>query len=79
VPEVVFGAVHPAGNVSASVPACMPPVAAVYVKVSVFDVVPAVTLVGETVSVPEPFAASAFLYVATALAQSRDVIVAGAV
>ena len=55
---VVEGAVHPLGTTSVSVPFCMPPAAAVYVKVIVRPVWFAETFVVGVVSVPEPSADS---------------------
>src|SRR5437870_2459239 len=53
---VVDGADQFAGTATSTAPFLSPPVAAVYVSVSVFPVVPANTEVGEIVSVPDPSA-----------------------
>ena len=54
---VVLGALQPVGTASVTAPSFRPPVAAVYVKVIVFPVDPAETLVVGVVRVPVPFAA----------------------
>ena len=51
------GALQPAGAATVTLPFAIPPVAAVYVNVSVLPVDDAVTFVAGNVSVPEPSAA----------------------
>src|SRR5919201_742277 len=57
-PELVDGALQPAGTVISTAPLVSPPVAAVYVNVNVRPVWPASTELGETLSAPEPSAES---------------------
>ena len=54
---VVDGALQPAGAATVTLPFDMPPVAAVYMNVSVLPVDEAATFVAGKVSVPEPSAA----------------------
>ena len=50
----MLGALHPAGTTIVIAPLSVPPVAAVYVKLSVLPADPKPTVDGEPVSVPEP-------------------------
>ena len=56
-PATVEGGVHPAGTATVSEPFPMPPVAAVYVSVTVRPVWPAETTEIEAAAAPEPSAA----------------------
>ena len=53
-PAVVLGAFQPAGTTTVTLPSLVPPVAAVYVNVSVLPFEPKPTSEGAPVRVPEP-------------------------